>query len=162
MELIAEYATEDMPAKKVHLCVASSLEELPTLVEGRPSKFVLFVAADALSVGDEGIRSVAAKLLAQGMVYLCVWGPDGARVEDLTDRVTIERNPNETEADVVVTVWQAKHSLEEAVWFFVCCAYPAPAYERDTSDWIAAAVGNAEWEKRVRAAVQAAISDDKE
>ena len=72
---------------------------------------------------------------------------------EVIDGVIIKRNPDETDADVVITACPSGESLEEAGWFFLNCAWPASAYEKTCEDWIAAVIANPEWSERVRAAL---------
>jgi hypothetical protein len=85
------------------------------------------------------------------MVYVCAWGPDCEKVHDAIDRVIIQRNPDETAKNVVITTWHGKDPISEAVWFFLNCAWPADDYADTCSDWIAAVIGNHAWETEVRA-----------
>lgn len=152
MERIAQYQLdEDFPPKIISLSTADSLTDLPTLIQPSSAHYVLLLALDATKLNTGLIRAAAETLLKQGMVYVCVWRPDGERVEDIFDTAIIERNPNETHKNVVITTSQNKESLGEAVWFFLNCAWPADDYVHTCSDWVAAVIGNPAWEVEVRA-----------
>ena len=160
MEKIGQYVLDDnYPAKTVSLCMADSCQELPPLIRTGGKHFVLFLAIDARNVSPEVIDPVADSLLNQGMAYVCVWGPDCERVHDSIDHAVLKRNPDETDADVVITTWHVEDSLEEAVWFFLYSAWPASAYEPTCSDWVAAVIGNPEWGSRVKAKLTSPEND---
>jgi hypothetical protein len=152
VERIAQYIfDDDFPSKTVSLCTAGSLVNLSNLIQPSSAHFVLLLALDATTLDTGLVYAAAEKLLAKGMVYICVWGPDGERVEDIFDKAIIERNPNETDKNVVITTCHNKEPLSEAVWFFLNCAWPADDYVHACSDWVAAVIGNPAWEAEVRA-----------
>jgi hypothetical protein len=154
VDRIAEYVFDDeFPAKEVLFCAVPSLDELPSALDSLSSHFVLFIAADATSIAEQTILDAGEKLLSAGMVYACVWGPDCERVHDLLDAAILKNNPSESDADVVITTWHSKDTIKEAVWFFMNCAWPAPAYEQACSSWVAAVIGSPEWEQLVREAI---------
>lgn len=157
MEKIAQYTLDDDPSPKtVSLCTAESLGDVAHLIKPSNTHFVLFLALDATAIGHEVILSAAIELLARGMVYICVWGPDCERVHDIFDEADIERNPQLTEANVVMSTWHSKNSLEEAIEFFLYCARPTSDYRNTCSDWVAAVIGNSGWELQVRASLSQA------
>lgn len=161
LERIAQYKfDDDFPEKTVFLCTADTLDHLPPLIRPSDANFVLFLAVDATSISAEFIRSAAEALLDSGLVYLCVWGPDCERVHDIFDSVIVERNPDETEADVVMTTWHSAESLQDAIWFFLHYAWPAAAYERTCPEWIAAVINSPEWEGKVRAKLLTPVDDE--
>ncbi|MEP6889345.1 MAG: hypothetical protein ABI955_01455 [Nitrospirota bacterium] len=88
------------------------------------------------------IRNIADWALAQGAVYLCDWGPDCERVRDIIDEVIVNRNPGETDEDVIMTTWHDDEALNEALWFAVNSAYPAGAYEGTCETLVAITVEN--------------------
>ena len=152
MERISHYQLdEDFPSKTISFCAADSLTELPALIHPSDAHFVLFLAIDGRHVDTEIIYSVSEKLLDQGMVYACVWGPDCEKIHDAIDRVIIQRNLDETDKNVVITTWHAEDPISEAVWFFLNCAWPADDYVNTCADWVAAVIGNPTWEAEVRA-----------
>ncbi len=159
MEKIAYYQLDDeFPAKTVSLCSTDSLTNLSSLIQPSDKYFVLFIALDARGIDDQIIYSAAKELLDRGMVYACVWGPDCERVHDVIDLAIVQRNPDETDGNVVITTWHAKDLLYEAVWFFLNCAWPAEDYVHACADWIAVAIGNLAWGAEVRAT----LLDEKE
>jgi hypothetical protein len=82
-------------------------------------------------------------------------GPECRKVEDIFDVARVQCNPDETDGNVVITTSHSQESIEEAVWFFLNCAWPAEDYVRKCSDWVAAVINNSAWEARVRKKLQA-------
>lgn len=152
MEKIARYIFDDeFPARDVWLCTATSLSNVSEAIGPRVrTPFVLFVAADATGANDDEVRAQATKLVELGMVYACLWGPACNRVEDLVDAAAVAVNPHETDADVIMTTAHPDETLEDAVWYFMNCAWPASRYERICSDWIAVSVASPQWERELR------------
>ncbi|MBZ5508999.1 MAG: hypothetical protein LAO78_26360 [Acidobacteriia bacterium] len=151
MERIAHYKfDDDFPEKTVSLCMAQTLEELPTLITPSGPHFVLLIAMDATEIRNHSICAVAERLLDRGAIYVCAWGPECRKVEDAFDEAIVQRNPDETDRNVVFTTAHSQESIEEAVWFFLNCAWPAEDYVYTCSDWIAAVIKNPALEAEVR------------
>lgn len=155
VEKIAQYRLDEFPPKIVSISIADSLTDLPSLIQLENTNFVLLLAVDGTKVDCSLVYSVAEKLLDQGMVYACVWGPDCEKVHDSIDQARFQRNSDETDGNVVITTWHDKVPISEAVWYFLYCAWPADDYVHTCSDWVAAVIGNPAWEAEVRAKVLA-------
>ena len=91
---------------------------------------MLLVADHTISIG-----SAAPVLVERGLAFVSAWGTDCARVETDFDTAIVDRNPNETADDVVLTTSHANDCLDEAVEFFVISAHPAPAYVDECNTW---------------------------
>lgn len=151
MERIARYKfDDDFPEKTVSLCMAETLEELPTLITPSGPHFVLFIAMDATDMRNDSIYAVAERLLDRWAIYVCAWGPECKRVEDVFDEAIVQHNPDEKDRNVVITTAHSQESIEEAVWFFLNCAWPAEDYMHTCSDWVATVIKNPAWEAEVR------------
>jgi hypothetical protein len=94
MELLS---SEPFPAmfpedsnKRFYLCVCDSWESIPMELQPFSKHFGLLLAADAASVPDEVLIRVAKKVCEKGLGYLCAWGPDSSRVEDIFDGVDVQ------------------------------------------------------------------------
>ena len=114
---------------------------------------VLLIAADAFGVRADIIARVAERLLSLGLIYVCVWGPDCERVHDLFDEVHMGDGSMEP-TFVFMSTWHSKDTLEEAIWFFLSCAFSFDT-EIETTAYLAVSVSNTEW----AAAVDHALSD---
>jgi hypothetical protein len=71
---------------------------------------VLFIAADARDVHTDTIARVAARLLASGLIWVCVWGPDCERVHDIFDEIHIGDGTTEPSFTLMST-WHSDESL---------------------------------------------------
>jgi hypothetical protein len=104
---------------------------------------VLLVAADASGIPTETISRIAERLLASGLIYVCVWGPDCERVHDIFDEVHIGDGTVEPSFTLMST-WHDDEPLEEAIWFFIQSAFPLDTEIANTS-YVAISVGNPDW-----------------
>jgi hypothetical protein len=141
---------EAAPPRTLFLTSAHGLDQLPAAVNPTSPHFALFVACDATRAENFLVFSVADQLMSKGLAYLCVWGPGCERVHDLFDEQRFSRNENETIENVIMTTWHSKETLPEALHFFTHWAYPAASFEESCRNWIAASVGNPEWEQLIR------------
>lgn len=135
------------------LAVDSANEISEALPISGGEHFVLFLAWDARQVSDDDILTVARRLVRAGLAYIIAWGPDCERVHDLFDVVDIEENPESNAPDsetVIISTWHDSEPLEEALWFAIHSAYPAPPYDTTWRATIVAAVGSAEWATATR------------
>ncbi|MCW8139562.1 MAG: hypothetical protein KIT58_11745 [Planctomycetota bacterium] len=118
-------------------------------------RFVLFVAANARSVGDTSVMEAARRSLASGLCYLVAWGPDCERVHDLFDRVIVDEHfrGTETVESVIMTTWHERDSLEDALAFFLGAATPADDYRATCRSWLAVSIGSDDWAARIASAL---------
>ena len=100
-----------LPSRTLYLCEARSLEDLHFAVRPNSPRFCLFLLVDARSINPDKTREVAAYLAELGMVYLCAWGPECERVEDLFDEGTRDFDRTLTGDDVIMTTSHADESL---------------------------------------------------
>lgn len=119
--------------------------DLPGKLNLSSKYFGVLLACDAHDLEDAVVVNLARSLIAQGMRYFCSWGKDCERVHDLVDSVIVEDYPDETVESVIVTMWFAHESLDEALWQFLYVAFPASDYEKDCRADLAIVVGNSEW-----------------
>lgn len=135
--------------RTVHLGHIEDLSDWPINLPLRANHFVLFLAMDASSVALDAVQEAARRALQAGMVYLCAWGPDCKRIHDLFDEQIWAQGLESSEADVLLTTWHARDSLEDAVRFFLNTAWPADEYLSSTRDWYALVVGDSQLRSRV-------------
>ena len=117
------------------------------------SHTVLLLVADASGVRTDVIARVADRLLAAGLIWVCVWGPDCERVHDIFDEV-YAGDGSAQPAFTLMGTWHDDEPLEEAIWFFIECAFPLGT-EIETTSYLAITIGDADW----AATVQHALSD---
>jgi hypothetical protein len=106
--------------------------------------FIVFLAADASRVDTEMLRRFAYWLLEEGCVYFCAWGPDCERLHDIFDSECFEMEP------VIMTTWHADDTLDDALWFFVYCAFPDDGYAETCGSALAIAIGHSDWDEHIR------------
>jgi len=68
------------------------------------------------------------------------------RVHDIIDEVVVNRNPGETDEDVIMTTWHE----DEAPWFALNSAFLVGAYEETCKTLVAIAVGSQDWGTRLQ------------
>jgi hypothetical protein len=127
----------------------ADVDEWPDELDGPQPHFVVLLAMDATSVDAERVAALAAKLMNQGMVYLCAWGPGCERVHDIVDGVRGRRV--ETDEAFLVTTWHAEEDLDDALWDAVY-AVPTDDYIDTCRAVLAIVVDGADWSERVEAA----------
>ncbi len=111
------------------------------------SQTVLLIVADASGIPADVIARVAERLLASGLIWVCVWGPDCQRVHDHFDLVHVGDGATEPSFSLMST-WHEDETLEDAIWFFTQCAFPLD-HEIPTTSYLAVTVGNPEWAETV-------------
>ena len=141
---------ERIPNRRYRLGTVLTIVEIPASLESCSPHFMLLLALDASSIGNERISAIAQSLISRGLAGISVWGPDCSRVHDLFDE---ERDPNETNETVVMTTWHDNEPISEAVCYFDLCAYPAEGFEAECSDWVAISVANESWKEEMRSAL---------
>ena len=138
--------------------LASGPKDLSSPIAIHGKHCVVFFAMDARSMSADEIGNIANWALAQGAVYLCAWGPDCERVHDIIDEVACNRNPDETDEDVIMTTWHEDQALDEALWFAVNNAFPAGAYEETCKTLVAIAIGSQDWGSQIAKNLSESVS----
>ena len=138
--------------------LASGPKDLASPLAIHGKHCVLFLAMDARPLSVNEISNIANWALDQGAVYLCVWGLDCERVHDIIDEVVCNRNPDETDEDVIMTTWHEDEALDEALWFAVNSAFPAGAYEETCKTLVAIAVGSQDWGSQIARKLSESVS----
>jgi hypothetical protein len=123
---------------------APDFASLPDSISLPTSHFVCLVAANSTSVDAAVLKELSRKLLRAGCVYFCAWGPDCERLHDIFDEECFEVDP------VIMTTWHEEDSLDEALWFFVSCAYPDDGYQDTTKSALAISIGTPAWDEQIR------------
>lgn len=124
--------------------------DVPSKLNLSSKYFGVLLACDADNLEDAVVVNLARSLIAQGMRYFCSWGKDCERVHDLVDSVIVKHNLEETDDSVIITMWYADESLDEALWQFLYVAFPANDYEKDCHADLAIIVGNSEWTRQTK------------
>jgi hypothetical protein len=73
-------------------------------------------------------------------------------VHDLVDSVIVGSGTEETEHSVIITMWFAKESLDEALRHFLYAAFPAKEYEEECRADLVVVIDNRQWEEQINSA----------
>jgi hypothetical protein len=136
--------------RALYLARVEDVEHWPDHLDAPKPHFVVFLAMDATALDASRILELGKTLLAQGMVYLCAWGPDCERVHDLFDQAEVERGTSTDDA-FLMTTWHDDESLDEALGFASSATVPSEAYIATCGALVAIVVGNSEWADHVEA-----------
>ena len=66
-------------------------------------------------------------------------------------RLIVGANPHETQHSVIMTTWHDQESLDEALWFFLNCAFPATDYEDSCRAELVVVIDNENWATQLKA-----------
>ncbi len=151
--IFEKYFTDD-PEKQFFLCSCDLWESVVQNVRPSSKHFGLLVVGDATSVADSALIQIANDAQEKGLAYLCAWGRDCRRVEDVFDCVYVERELDgkvqTSQGDTLMTTSHPDDPLSDALWFFAHCAWPTKSFAPDCKDWIVAVVADQESESYVR------------
>lgn len=141
--------TDDVSGRELFVarCVAPADAADLELPECR---FVCLLAWDAEAVSAAVAGGIARHLIAQGCVYICVWGPDCERVHDIFDEVDVEVH-RESKA-VVMSTWHHDEPLSDAIWFALNNAFPDEAYAEHCKAAVGLSIGNGAWASEIEEA----------
>jgi hypothetical protein len=139
--VIEVVGVEPVNERALYATEIPTFEDWPERIEEPVPHFVAFVAADATAASDEQLGAFARKLVAQGAVYVCAWGPRCERLHDAVDAAAPAG---------VVTTWHADDTLDEALWFALFASAPHPSYVETTDSVLAIVVGDPRWAAQVR------------
>ncbi len=162
MVQIEHFGDNRINERQIYVLELPSLAGLPRILNLSSQYFTLLLACDARQISHDEIAKAATSLVEQGVVYVCSWGPDCQRVEDIFDEVIVGKNPDETVKSVIITTQHNDESLDEALWFLLNVAFAAEEYEKDCGAELIIVVANSEWTSQVRARLlnQDALSRD--
>ena len=132
------------------LAYVPRVEDWPERLDELQGQFVLFLALDATGVNDEPIGQLARKLLAQGVAYVCAWGPGCDRVHDIFDAELAAQGLVGEEDALVATSWHADDTLDEALWFALFAACPKEELLETGGSVLALVVAREDWAEHVR------------
>lgn len=125
------------------------ISDLPHKLQLPSKRLFVLLACDATNIPDQMILRFSNKLIGQGMVVFCSWGPECERVHDLVDRADHTLLKKKKKRGIVMTTWHEKESLTEALWYFQNCAFPEKG-EVFGGSLLAISVGNDKWMQKIR------------
>lgn len=113
----------EAPDRDLYIAEVADLAVWPEAFAEPAGEFVAFAAFDATNVSSDDLGGFAAKLVRQGCVYLCAWGPGCERMHDAVDLADINANGPE---GTVMTTWHDDEPLDEALYFALFTALTEP------------------------------------
>jgi hypothetical protein len=133
----------------LYLAHIADVDDWPNELDEPQPHFIVLLAMDATSMDAARVATLAAKLMDQGMVYLCASGPGCERVHDIFDGERGRRV--ETDDAFVVTTWHDDEDLDDALWEAVY-AVPTDDYSATCRAVLAIVVDGADWSERAESA----------
>jgi hypothetical protein len=106
------------------------------------------LAIDAGRYSDEVIAALAHRLIANGLAYMCAWGPGSPRVHELFDEEYVGGRTPEQRGPFLMTTDHADESLAEALWFSIDLAIPEDVTDLSKST-VVIGVDNEEWRDEI-------------
>jgi len=152
------WARSDILERRTLVGSADDLHDLENGIEAPTSHFVLFVAADTSGYDGPTLVAHAEGLIRAGASYVCCWGADCSRFHDAFDEADLAVNGDVSDSRFIFTTWHEEEPLEEAAWFALNSAIPAPAYAPTTGTVILVAIGNDIWATRLDTYVSSGAS----
>lgn len=145
----------DESGRRFYSLALDSVKEWPAVLDLGSRHFILFLACDAEKIGVDSLYALAEQTLAQGVVYICAWGPGCEKAHDIFDEAVVSREVAAIEQggvvpDDIMTTWHDKETLDEALHFFVNLAQPTEPYAADCTAWLAASIGMPDEAKSIR------------
>ena len=145
--MIELVGVEPVNERALYVSETSSLAAWPEAIAEPQPHFAAFIAADVTAADDGELREFARRLLAQGAVYACAWGPGCERLHDAFDAERDESVPE------VLTTWHADDTLDEALWFALFASFPDEAYVESCDSVLSIVVASPQWAAQVRGRV---------
>ena len=119
-----------------------------------PQGYCLFIACDSVEISVAVLSQFAKFAIKNGCAYVCTYGSGCSRLHDIFDEIhVIDTLDTPDDEGVLMTTWHDNESLEDALHFFVNCAYPNKDYAETPSDWIAISVGSDRYGKEMALAL---------
>jgi hypothetical protein len=125
---LSELGYDSTSERRLFLLELASLSELPAPFALPSKHFTCLLALDATSASPGELARLASGLLGAGAVYVCAWGPDCERVQQLFDDAILVHEPSQANEFHVMTTSHADRPIEEALCFLLRSAYPSDAY----------------------------------
>ena len=173
LEYFGQYTKEESDSGHLYLLEVPSADLIPDRLELVSRYFICMIVQDALGVSDETLNRTARKLLSNGAVYFCAFGPDCERVHDRIDDQIRDMNLEDNDEErLILTTWHSSEPLEDALWYFLYSSSPSEAYWSQCNSWVLVSIGAHSLSAEIRAAfsnveqfnetVLAKIPDDEE
>lgn len=138
--------------RELFLLELEKAEDFPDQLNLPSLRFACLIAWDARQVDAATVNTLAGKLLRAGAVYICVGGPDCARVHDLVAKHQLDPPPVKASGRIAVTSAQPGEPLGEAIWHVLHCSVPDEPFAEDCGSTLGITIGSKAWAAEIRAA----------
>jgi hypothetical protein len=142
-----------MEADNTKILHISDIESVPSNLKMPTPHFKCLFVCDARRIEANKIDRAMSKLLNQGMVYLCAWGPECERVHDIVDEIVVINEIEKGEKGTIMTTWHDSDSLEEAAEFFRDLAYCDDYFSSTFGAGVVIVVNNSQWKQQIAAVI---------
>ncbi len=115
--------------RALRLLELAGLDAWPADLALPTAKFVLLLCCDARGVSDAALGGVARRALAQGMVYLCAWGPECDRVETVFEECAAAVGGSDEPESAILTESDGEEPLSQALRIAIREVAPATDFE---------------------------------
>lgn len=154
MPSLAKLAHDDVLERDLFVLDLPTPDAFPADLRLTTPRFVCLLAWDARSASAERISAIARRLLEQGAIYVCIWGPDCQRVHDIVDQERDVLAPAPDVDCVVMTTWHENETLSEAIHFALVSAWPDEPCAENCGATLGVAIGSPAWAADIRAAFE--------
>jgi hypothetical protein len=112
--------------------------------------FILLVAGDFSRYTVDELGDFAGRMLDEGVVCVCTWGPDCKKMHDIFDENIYSRQRIAKRVfPLILTTWHTEDNLDKALWYALFVAFPVEEYKEECRSIMVVAVGNDEWNKKL-------------
>ena len=134
----------------LHLLECDSFTEVASEFNRPSPYFVTLFVADFSAISFDELVALTNHLIQRGSRYFCAWGKQCEAAHLAFDLACCEfEDDNEC---VIPTTDHHNDSIEEAIWYFLNCAYPSEPFDQDCDSAIAICVGSAQHSRTIRTA----------
>ncbi len=144
MTLDNVYPAMGMSARQIVALTLPTFDDVPRKLALPSPHFVCLLCCDARDVSDRAVMDAAAVLLEQGLVYLCIWGPDCNRVRYLFDTAALIRHSR-----VSVRSVHLYDDLDIALNYALNVASPTIEYAETCQSSLVLTIGRIDWDQHI-------------
>lgn len=150
LDRLGEYL--DSPLFAYHLHDAS--EALPELSFDTPH-FLCLIGGDFTKIPPRDLVRLVSELLNRGACYFLCWGRGCETAHDLIDDMLIGDERFASEETDIMTTWHSDQSIDDALFYLLCAAWPAEGYTDQPSARFSLLINEADAFDSVSAALEA-------
>jgi len=149
MKEIKKFDHRDILERELIQISVDDLSEIFPLPKRENTNFALLLVMDGReeTVGD--LDNIPKRLIEEGLVYLCTWGKDCARIHDIFDKAAIQKETESKKELTIMTTWHNDESIDETLWYFLYNTLPDEEYYEICKTAYIVSVANDEWKKQL-------------